>query len=277
MFAAVVVGGTRSAADAAVRSARSFGAYILMIVVNILLVLNVSAYYSTIAEGVILILAVLGGLDPLASRLCALHLRASRAARSRAWRAGRLPVSARRATGRLRSRPGSQRARVASRRAMPNFFVRNAETLRYALPAYVCFVLVVVVTQITARPCADELGYCNSLIVLTSFLAILALGQGTVILTGGLDLSVPWTIGLSGILLAGMVKGSDEALLYALPIVLAIGLRRSASSMASAIVLLGMSPIVMTLAINGILQGAALRLFATARPPASPRRCCAGS
>ena len=28
-----------------------FGAYILMIVVNILLVLNVSAYFSTVAEG----------------------------------------------------------------------------------------------------------------------------------------------------------------------------------------------------------------------------------
>ena len=31
-----------------------------MIVVNVLLVLNVSAYYSTVAEGIILILAVLG-------------------------------------------------------------------------------------------------------------------------------------------------------------------------------------------------------------------------
>ena len=40
------------------------------------------------------------------------------------------------------------------------------------------------------------------------------------ILTGGLDLSVPWTIGLCGILLAGIVKGSDAALIYALPIVL---------------------------------------------------------
>ena len=43
------------------------------------------------------------------------------------------------------------------------------------------------------------------------------------ILTGGLDLSVPRTIGLCGILLAGMVKGSDVALIYALPTVLLIG------------------------------------------------------
>ena len=44
------------------------GAYILMIVVNILLVLNVSAYYSTIAEGAILILAVLAGSLSRSSR-----------------------------------------------------------------------------------------------------------------------------------------------------------------------------------------------------------------
>src|SRR5690606_40646578 len=86
---------------------------------------------------------------------------------------------------------------------------------------------------------------------------LLALGQGTVILTGGLDLSVPWTIGISGIILAGLVSGSDAALVYALPLVLlmacAIGFANGVG-----IVYLGISPIVMTLAMNGILQGFAL-------------------
>ena len=59
IFAAVVVGGTRLGGGRGGPIGSVFGAYILMIVVNILLVLNVSAYYSTIAEGVILILAVL--------------------------------------------------------------------------------------------------------------------------------------------------------------------------------------------------------------------------
>src|SRR6185503_5352048 len=106
--------------------------------------------------------------------------------------------------------------------------------------------------------------YWNSLIVLSSFLAILALGQGTVILTGGLDLSVPWIIGLCGILLAGMVNGSDAALFYALPTVLllacVIGLVNGLG-----IVFLGLSPIVMTLATNGLLQGAAL-LYSNGTP-----------
>jgi ribose transport system permease protein len=99
--------------------------------------------------------------------------------------------------------------------------------------------------------------YWNSVIVLSSFLAILALGQGTVILTGGLDLSVPWTIGFCGIVLAGSVHGSDAALAFALPMVLliacVIGLVNGIG-----VVVLGLSPIVVTLATNGVLQGMAL-------------------
>ena len=139
----------------------------------------------------------------------------------------------------------------------PNFFIRNADALRFALPSYVCFVLVVLVTQATLGHALTSWSYYNSLIVLTSFLAVLALGQGTVILTGGLDLSVPWTIGFSGILLAGLVKGSDAALLYALPVALLVGLAVGFVNGAG-VVLLGLSPIVMTLAVNGILQGVAL-------------------
>ena len=143
---------------------------------------------------------------------------------------------------------------------MPGVLTRNAEALRFALPAYVCFVLVVIATQLALGHALTSWSYYNSLIVLSSFLAVLALGQGTVILTGGLDLSVPWTIGLSGILLAGMVKGSDAALLYALPIALLVGLAVGFVNGAG-IVLLGVSPIVMTLAMNGILQGAGPGLF----------------
>ncbi len=100
--------------------------------------------------------------------------------------------------------------------------------------------------------------------MLSSFLAILALGQGAVILTGGLDLSLPWSIALCGILLAGMVKGSDAALVYALPTVLAIGCLIGLVN-GLGIVFLGLSPIVTTLATNGVLQGLAL-LYSNGTP-----------
>lgn len=259
MFAAVVVGGTRLGGGRGGPLGSAIGANILMIVVNILLVLNVSAYYSTIAEGTILILAVLAGSisrnSTLAQQLRMLRTRVS------ARRAGTLVSQLRQDDKRLALvRPH----RSVSAIAQPSFFTRNAENLRYALPTYVCFIIVVAVTEIWLGGAILNPGYWNSLVVLSCFLAILALGQGTVILTGGLDLSVPWTIGLCGIILAGMVKGSDAALIYALPTVLVlacvIGLINGLG-----IVFLGLSPIVMTLATNGLLQGFAL-LYSNGTP-----------
>lgn len=254
MFAAVVVGGTTLGGGRGGPLGTVFGAYILMMVVNILLVLNVSAYYSTVAEGTILILAVLAGSfsrnSPFPRYLRRVILRI------RARRQGLLPSQRSAAARALRMSPASEGAASPSA-VLPSFVIRHAETLRFAAPAYLCFAAVVLVTELVLGHAMWNWSYYNSLIVLSSFLAVLALGQGSVILTGGLDLSLPWTIGLCGILLAGMVKGSDGALLYALPVVLAIGALIGLVNGAG-IALLGISPIVMTLAVNGILQGAAL-------------------
>jgi ribose transport system permease protein len=223
-----------------------------MSVVNVLLVLNVSAYYSTIAEGVILILAVLAASLSSDSEL-ARQLRLA-AARFSAWRAGTLPRQIGGGDRRLRDRL-SDAGKI--RPVTPPLWVRHAGALRHALPSYLCFVAVVVVTEVWLGNAVLHWSYWNSLFVLSSFLAILALGQGTVILTGGLDLCVPWMIGLSGILLAGMVQGSDKALIFALPAVFAIAAVVGFVN-GIGIVALGISPIVMTLATNGVLQGAAL-------------------
>jgi ribose transport system permease protein len=251
IFAAVVIGGTRLGGGKGGLVGSVFGAYILMIVVNILLVLNVSAYYSTVAEGLILILAVLGASVSRSSTL-ALNLR-HLWRQLQAWRAGTLPTQRTRQATRLALADAAPVTAAAS----PAFWVRHAETLRHALPAYVCLIVVLIVTQFFMGGTLFVGTYLNSLVVLASFLAILALGQGAVILTGGLDLSIPWTIGLCAILLTGMVAGADGALLWALPLVLAVGALIGLAN-GIGIVFLGLSPIVMTLATNGILQGAAL-------------------
>jgi ribose transport system permease protein len=252
IFTAVVLGGTRLGGGKGGPTGSVVGAYILMSVVNVLLVLNVSAYYSTIAEGVILILAVLAASLSTDSEL-AVQLRFV-AARFSAWRAGALPRQVGGDQRLRRQSPGTGKAR---RGDTPPFWIRNADALRFAVPSYVCFVAVVVVTELWLGSAVLHWSYWNSLIVLSSFLAILALGQGTVILTGGLDLCVPWMIGLSGILLAGMVQGSDKALIYALPTVFVIAAIVGFVN-GIGIVALGISPIVMTLATNGVLQGVAL-------------------
>jgi ribose transport system permease protein len=273
VFAAIVVGGTRLGGGRGGPVGSIVGAYVLMMVVNILLVLNVSAYYSTIAEGTILFLAVLAGSlghrSPLRRHLREIAARLKAARRGmlprQLGRAGRqLPFVARLATARPpTARPPTDRPPTAPA-AMPPFWVRHAESLRYALPSYVCFVIVVLVTELVLGHALFSTQYYDSLIVLSAFLAILALGQGAVILTGGLDLSLPWSIALTGILFAGMVRGSDAALLYALPTVLIVGCLIGLAN-GIGVVFLGLSPIVATLATNGILQGLAL-LYSNGTP-----------
>ena len=251
MFAAVVIGGTRLGGGKGGLVGSIFGAFVLMIVVNILLALNVSAYYATIAEGGVLLAAVLVGSFSRESVLSE-QLR----------RLGGL-LAARRAGTHVSQRPADDRrlafasAKPGATRAAPSFLERYGRELRFALPAYACLVVVLIATEFVLGNALLNWGFWNALFVLSTFLVIQALGQGSVILTGGLDLSVPWTIGLSGILLAGLVQGSDVALVYAVPAVFAvaalIGLLNGLG-----VVALGLSPIVVTLAANGILQGVAL-------------------
>lgn len=256
MFAAVVVGGTLLGGGRGGLTGSVLGAYVLMIIVNILLVLNVSAYYSTVAESTILLLAVLGASLHRNSVL-ARNIR-QMTTRMKARREGTLPSQVQLSEKKLvLPGIGDGAPRAPSTASSAGYFTRHAEIIRYALPAYICFVGILLITQYVLGNTLLSLNYYNSLIVLASFLAILALGQGTVILTGGLDLSVPWTIGLCGILLAGMVSGSNVALIYAIPTVLAVGLLIGFLN-GFGIVALGLSPIVMTLAVNGILQGVAL-------------------
>lgn len=235
IFAAVVIGGTMLGGGRGGCTGSIVGAYSLMLVVNILLVLNVSAYYSTVVEGLVLVLAALGGT-------------------SGGWARWRLPARA--STAVVSRRPLVTLVSAAAVLApAAGYLRRHAETIRYAVPAYVCFAVVLVATAVTFGGLQGS--YWNSLIVLASFLAVLALGQGAVILTGGLDLSVPWTIGLCGVLLGTLVRGSDELALIMVPAVLAVGALVGLFN-GLGIVTFGLPPIVVTLAANGILQGIAL-------------------
>ena len=261
IFAAGVIGGTRLGGGKGSPVGSVFGAFILMIIVNILLGLNVSAYYATIAEGCVLLIAVLLGSLSRDSVLSAqirhaLGVASAYQGKLLVWQRDqtdrRLPFAAQRASA----------ARVAGPR--PSFLQSHAEIIRQSAPAYVCLVIVLVVSQFVLGNVFTNFSYWNSLLVLSSFLAVLALGQGAVILTGGLDMSLPWNIAFSGVVLAGMVRGSDTALLYAVPLVLLLG---GAVGLVNGIgvVMLGLSPIVVTLAMNGILEGAAL-LYSNGTP-----------
>lgn len=258
-FTAVVLGGTSLAGGRGSVLGSVLGAYTLMIMVNILLVLNVSAYYSTLAEGVILIAAAMtngfGTQSPVRQylRYRLLKLRAHGS------------PSTQGAVSSVTGGTGTLAAKGTTTIAAVPWRVRNAELLRFVLPAYAAFVIVLVVTQLVYGGSAIfAWKYYNSLIVLASFLVIVALGQGTVILSGGLDLSIPWTICFCAILATGFIKGSDMASLWAVPLVLVIGAFIGVCN-GVGVAILGLSPIVVTLAMNGVLQGAAL-VFSNGTP-----------
>jgi len=261
-FTAVVLGGTLLGGGRGGAVGSVIGAYTLMLMINILLVLDVSAYYATIVEGIVLILAVFSssiGRDSVALQSVVLGRDWMRA-----WARGSLARQA--ATGMDTAPP--LRARSGNGGATPHrasWLSRHAEFVRYSTPAYVTFLLVIVATGfVYHQHIMFSLKYYDSLLVLGTFLAILALGQGSVILSGGLDLSVPWAIGFCGILAAGLIQGSNVATIWAVPLVLVAGLLIGLCN-GIGVAVLGLPPIVITLATNGILQGAAL-LFSGGTP-----------
>lgn len=242
VFTAVVIGGTLLGGGRGGCVGSAFGSFSLLMVVNILLVLNVTAYFATIAEGLILILAVVNRCFRRQSKLMNTLSDIFRRWRVRAHRLGAAVAE-----------PIAELPKV--RVVKPGFLQRNRELIRYVLPAYICFGIVLIITEFVTH--AFGIHYLNSLLVLSSFMAILALGQGAVILTGGLDLSLPWTLALCAILFAALTEGSNGAVIWAFPLVMAIGAFAGMIN-GLGVVYLEFPPIVITLAMNGILQGIAL-------------------
>lgn len=258
MFTAVVLGGTLLGGGRGGCVGTVFAAMTLMITVNILLVLNVSAFFTTIAEAVILILAVLGSSigKQSAAHQCARHAAQWLKAMRTGTRAKNDP-HARRVSFEVDSFRPVENTELKGR-LIADWIERNREWVKYVVPAYLLFFAVVVITGFVYGPAVlASANFYSSLLTLTLFLAILGLGQGAVILTGGLDLSMPWLITLSGVLLTGLTHGVNEAAAWAVPVVLGVGLLVGVFN-GVGVVMLGLPPIVVTLAANGLLQGLTL-------------------
>lgn len=263
IFAAVVLGGTLIGGGRGGCVGTIFGALTLTVVVNIFLVLGVRTYYTPIVEGVILILAVLGfslGREsPIVgiTRFWRMTLRA--------MRESSLPSKLQVFGEPIRlDRLAGPRTSAASGPAAASWLNRNRAVLRYTVPAYLIFVAILGATIGIFGSDFSPLAYLNALLILTSFLAILGLGQGTVIITGGLDLSVPWTITFPAIIVTTLCNGLDAPAVWVIPLALGAGLAIGFLN-GMTIVLFGLSPIIVTLAMNGVLEGASL-LFSEGAP-----------
>ena len=137
------------------------------------------------------------------------------------------------------------------RRRMPRSYVRPVEV---AVP----FLLVGVALFAGWRTTPGFLSslHLSSLGQTAAYLGIIAIGETIVLLIGGIDLSLPYTINLAAILLAGFQadgKSPTTDIVLVLLIGAGIGLANGLG-----VAVLGISPLVMTLGMNSILQGVAL-------------------
>jgi ribose transport system permease protein len=120
----------------------------------------------------------------------------------------------------------------------------------------VCLVAVVLVGGILTPGFLTSTNLFN-ILSLATYLGVAAIGQTIVMLTGGIDLSLAWTITGASVIFTGITQGDDARVLVgvagALAASLAVGFVNGVG-----IAKLGISPIVMTLGMNNVMQGITL-------------------
>jgi ribose transport system permease protein len=252
VFAVVVLGGTAIGGGRGGCVGAVFGAITLTLIVNIFLIMGIRDYYVPIVEGVVLILAALG-LTINRRSPAFISLR-----RLFAWRMKQIP-----------SVPAIHLAHTTSSASPSNkeeasWLRRHANTLRLIYPAYAMLLLTIGVTTLIYGSDFRPLDYLRSLATFATFMAVLGLGQGAVVLVGGLDLSVIWAITLSAIIAAtpscaGVTDTCFAAqhVVWVIPEALALGILVGLAN-GALVVGFRLSPVVATLAVGGMLEGTAL-------------------
>jgi ribose transport system permease protein len=107
------------------------------------------------------------------------------------------------------------------------------------------------------KPGFASLTGIQEVLQIASFVGLVAAGQTFVILVGGIDLSVPWVLNTAAIVLVSVAQGGNGRVLPAVLLALAFGLVCGTVN-GVGIAVLGIPAVVMTLGMNGIVQGLAL-------------------
>lgn len=150
------------------------------------------------------------------------------------------------------------------RRSLAGTIARNRAIVVTYLIAAAMFIVTSLVTSGFAS--ASNVRF---LLVSATFIGLVGLGQTFVILGGGVDLSIPYVLTAVALLTSVWADGSDGALVWVMPAVLgiafAIGLANGVG-----VALLGVSPIIMTLGMNVIVEGGLLVYLASDQPGPAP-------
>jgi ribose transport system permease protein len=144
------------------------------------------------------------------------------------------------------------------RRTLRFNWQRLSRSQRGTLLAYVAVIVLFIVGGIY-RSGFVRLDNIGQLLLLASFVGLVAAGQTFVILIGGIDLSVPWVLNAMAVLLTTTSLGQDSRAWWVVPLVLVLGAVIGAVN-GLGIVFFDIPPVVMTLGMNGIMQGLVLGL-----------------
>jgi ribose transport system permease protein len=127
------------------------------------------------------------------------------------------------------------------------------------MPVYVAILLLVAFASVWAERTLS-IPALRGMAPFGTFLALAALGQMLVVMTGGIDLSVPGSVTLAAVVTVGVGRASDERLLVALgAALLAVALVGLVNGLL--IGGLGLNPLIVTLAVGQIVNGVAFRYF----------------
>jgi ribose transport system permease protein len=129
---------------------------------------------------------------------------------------------------------------------------------RAILLAYVATISLLFLTGLVS-PGFLGASHLRSMAVLAAFVGIVALGQTLVIIGGGIDLSVPWVLNGAAVLVTLLTNTHNRPLLWVVPLVLGAGAMVGVLN-GFGVAVMGVPPIIMTLAVNVILKGAILLL-----------------
>jgi ribose transport system permease protein len=139
-------------------------------------------------------------------------------------------------------------------------FIGFTRDIRRIVYVYLATIFVFAVGQIV-HPGFARLDSIAAILTVASFVGLVAAGQTFVVLIGGIDLSVPWVLNAAAILLVTTSLGENGRAIYALLLTLGMG---AAAGLVNGVIVafLGVPAVVMTLAMNGIMEGLTLGLSA---------------
>jgi ribose transport system permease protein len=139
---------------------------------------------------------------------------------------------------------------------------------RVILTAYLIALAMFVVTSLSTAGFASS-SNIRFLLVTAAFIGLVGLGQTFVILGGGVDLSIPYTMTTVAMLTAVWAHGGNGALVWVLPAVLGIAALIGVIN-GVGVAVFGVSPIIMTLGMNVIVQGLLLVYVGAKQPGPAP-------